>query len=216
MNIHEHQAKDLLKKFGAPVSTGYVITDSKEIDELKNKLVDNKEYVVKAQIHAGGRGKAGGVKLTKNLAETIEVAKQMLGKILITHQTGPGGKEVKRVYIEESSEILREFYISCLIDRANSTITFISSSEGGMDIEKVAQENPSEIKKTKLLNFNKISESEYKNILSPFQINDEQFKQGKEIINAMLEVTIKNDATLVEINPLILNKKKIFIVLMQR
>ena len=208
MNIHEHQAKDLLKKFGAPVSTGYVITDSKEIDELKNKLVDNKEYVVKAQIHAGGRGKAGGVKLTKNLSETIEVAKQMLGKILITHQTGPGGKEVKRVYIEESSEILREFYISCLIDRANSTITFISSSEGGMDIEKVAQDNPSKIKKTKLLNFNKISESEYKNILSPFQINDEQFKQGKEIINAMLEVTIKNDATLVEINPLILNKKK--------
>ena len=208
MNIHEHQAKDLLKKFGAPVSKGYVITDSKEIDELKNKLVDNKEYVVKAQIHAGGRGKAGGVKLTKNLSETIEVAKQMLGKILITHQTGPGGKKVKRVYIEESSEILREFYISCLIDRANSTITFISSSEGGMDIEKVAQDNPSNIKKTKLLNFNKISESEYKDILSPFQINGEQFKQGKEIINAMLEVTIKNDATLVEINPLILNKKK--------
>ena len=207
MNIHEHQAKDLLKKFGAPVSKGYVITDSKEIDKLKNKLVNNKEYVVKAQIHAGGRGKAGGVKLTKNLSETIEIAKKMLGKTLVTHQTGPGGKEVKRVYIEESSDILKEFYISCLIDRANSTITFISSSEGGMDIEKVAKDNPSKIKKTKLFNTNEISKSEYENILSPFQINDEQFTQGKKIINAMLEVTIKNDATLVEINPLILNKK---------
>ena len=207
MNIHEHQAKDLLKKFGAPVSKGYVITDSKEINKLKNKLVDNKEYVVKAQIHAGGRGKAGGVKLTKNLSETIEITKKMLGKTLVTHQTGPGGKEVKRVYIEESSDILKEFYISCLIDRANSTITFISSSEGGMDIEKVAQDNPSKIKKTKLYNTNEISKSEYENILSPFQINDEQFTQGKKIINAMLDVTIKNDATLVEINPLILNKK---------
>ena len=146
MNIHEHQAKDLLKKFGAPVSKGYVVTNSKDIDQLKNKLVDKKEYVVKAQIHAGGRGKAGGVKLTKNLSETIETTKKMLGKTLVTHQTGPGGK-VKRVYIEESSDILKEFYISCLIDRANSTITFISSSEGGMDIEKVAQENPSKIKK---------------------------------------------------------------------
>ncbi len=207
MNIHEHQAKDLLKKFGAPVSKGYVVTNSKDIDQLKNKLVDKKEYVVKAQIHAGGRGKAGGVKLTKNLSETIETTKKMLGKTLVTHQTGPGGKEVKRVYIEESSDILKEFYISCLIDRANSTITFISSSEGGIDIEKVAQENPSKIKKTKLLNVNEISKTEYENILSPFQINDEQFIQGKKIINAMLEVTIKNDATLVEVNPLILNKK---------
>ncbi len=207
MNIHEHQAKDLLKKFGAPVSKGYVVTNFKDIDQLKNKLVDKKEYVVKAQIHAGGRGKAGGVKLTKNLSETIETTKKMLGKTLVTHQTGPDGKEVKRVYIEESSDILKEFYISCLIDRANSTITFISSSEGGMDIEKVAQDDPSKIKKTKLLNVNEISKKEYENILSPFQINDEQFIQGKKIINAMLEVTIKNDATLVEVNPLILNKK---------
>ena len=134
MNIHEHQAKQILKQFGAVVPEGvYGFTVEELLEKCKSLKTD--KYVLKAQIHAGGRGKAGGVKLTKNLSETIEVAKQMLGKILITHQTGPGGKKVKRVYIEESSEILREFYISCLIDRANSTITFISSSEGGMDIE---------------------------------------------------------------------------------
>ncbi len=207
MNIHEHQAKDLLKNFGAPVSKGYVITQANEIDNLKSKLLDNQEYVVKAQIHAGGRGKAGGVKLTKNILETLEAAKKMLGKTLITHQTGPGGKEVKRVYIEESSEILNEYYISCLIDRSNSTITFISSSEGGMDIEKVAQDSPSKIIKTRLSNIDKISENEYNSILLPFKLNSDQILQGKIIINAMLEVTKKNDATLVEINPLILNKK---------
>ncbi len=206
MNIHEHQAKDLLKKFGAPVSLGYVATNPEEIDELEKKLTDNREYVVKAQIHAGGRGKAGGVKITKNIVETLETAKTILGKVLVTHQTGPTGKEVKRVYIEESSQIQKEFYISCLIDRSKSTITFISSSEGGMDIEKIAQEDSSKINKINILDVNKVSEDEYKNILSPFKLNNDQISQGKIIINAMLEVTKKKDATLVEINPLILNK----------
>ncbi len=206
MNIHEHQAKDLLKKFGAPVSLGYVATNPEEIDELEKKLTDNREYVVKAQIHAGGRGKAGGVKITKNIVETLETAKKILGKVLVTHQTGPTGKEVKRVYIEESSQIQKEFYISCLIDRSKSTITFISSSEGGMDIEKIAQEDSSKINKINILDVNKVSEDEYKNILSPFKLNNDQISQGKIIINAMLEVTKKKDATLVEINPLILNK----------
>ena len=144
MNIHEHQAKEILKEFNAPVSKGVVIFSISEIkDKIKNLKGDN--FVLKAQIHAGGRGKAGGVKLIKNISELETEAKKMMGKTLITHQTGPDGKEVKRLYIEEASEILKELYLSCLVDRETSKIAFISSTEGGMDIEKVASENPNKI-----------------------------------------------------------------------
>jgi succinyl-CoA synthetase beta subunit len=144
MNIHEHQAKEILKEFGAPVSNGVVILSLNEIKSEISKL-NSEEFVLKAQIHAGGRGKAGGVKLVKNISELEEEAKIMMGKVLITHQTGPEGKEVKRLYIEEASNILKEFYLSCLIDRETSKIAFISSTEGGMDIEKVALETPNKI-----------------------------------------------------------------------
>ena len=144
MNIHEHQAKDILREFGAPVSDGVVINNLDEIDQKISKL-KSKKFVLKAQIHAGGRGKAGGVKLIKDLGELKSEAKKMMGKILITHQTGPAGKEVKRLYIEEASEISREFYLSCLVDRETSKIAFISSTEGGMDIEEVAKKNPEKI-----------------------------------------------------------------------
>ena len=109
MNIHEHQAKEILKEFGAPVSNGVVIFSNNEINKKVEKL-NSKEFVLKAQIHAGGRGKAGGVKLVKNIAQLIEEANNMMGKILVTHQTGPDGKEVKRLYIEEASDISKEFY----------------------------------------------------------------------------------------------------------
>ena len=134
MNIHEHQAKEILKEFGAPISSGVVIFS---INEIKKKILQlkSKEFVLKAQIHAGGRGKAGGVKLIKKDTDLEEEAKKMMGKILVTHQTGPEGKEVKRLYIEEASDISKEFYLSCLIDRETSKIAFISSTEGGMDIE---------------------------------------------------------------------------------
>ena len=144
MNIHEHQAKEILKEFGAPVSNGVVIFSNNEINKKVEKL-NSKEFVLKAQIHAGGRGKAGGVKLVKNITQLIEEANNMMGKILVTHQTGPDGKEVKRLYIEEASDISKEFYLSCLVDRESSKIAFISSTEGGMDIEKVALETPSKI-----------------------------------------------------------------------
>ena len=144
MNIHEHQAKDILKEFGAPVSNGVVIYSLSEIKE-KIKKLKSKEFVLKAQIHAGGRGKAGGVKLVKNLEDLEKEAKKMMGKTLITHQTGPAGKEVKRLYIEEASDISKEFYLSCLVDRETAKIAFISSTEGGMDIEKVAAETPEKI-----------------------------------------------------------------------
>ena len=149
MNIHEHQAKEILKEFGAPISNGIVITSVKEITE-KIKKLKCKEFVLKAQIHAGGRGKAGGVKLIKDVNELEKEAKKMMGKVLVTHQTGPKGKEVKRLYIEEASDISKEFYLSCLIDRETSKIAFISSTEGGMDIEKVALETPDKIITTKI------------------------------------------------------------------
>ena len=127
MNIHEHQAKEILKEFGAPVSNGTVVLSLDEIDQKISKL-KSKEFVLKAQIHAGGRGKAGGVKLVKDLKELKDEAKKMMGKILVTHQTGPEGKEVKRLYIEEASDISKEFYLSCLVDRETSKIVFISST----------------------------------------------------------------------------------------
>lgn len=149
MNIHEHQAKGILREFGAPVSNGIVINNLDEIDQKISKL-KSKQFVLKAQIHAGGRGKAGGVKLIKDLRELKLEAKKMMGKILVTHQTGPAGKEVKRLYIEEASEISKEFYLSCLVDRESSKIAFISSTEGGMDIEEVAKKNPEKIITNKL------------------------------------------------------------------
>ena len=143
MNIHEHQAKEILKEFGAPVSTGVVVFKPEELKE-KIKNIKSNKIVLKAQIHAGGRGKAGGVKLINKSDCEIE-AKKMFGKILVTHQTGPEGKKVKRIYIQEAYEIEKEFYLSCLVDRQSSKIAFISSTEGGVDIESVAKNNPEKI-----------------------------------------------------------------------
>ena len=148
MNIHEYQAKEILKEFGAPVSNGVVIFKPEEIEE-KIKLVNSEKLVLKAQIHAGGRGKAGGVKLI-NRSEVKVEAKKMFGKILVTHQTGPEGKEVKRIYIQEAHDIEKELYLSCLVDRESSRIAFISSTEGGVDIESVAKKNPEKILTTKI------------------------------------------------------------------
>ena len=148
MNIHEHQAKDLLKEFGAPVSNGFVILNPEEIKE-KIKFINSKKLVIKAQIHAGGRGKAGGVKLVDRSEIQSEVDK-MFGKILVTHQTGPEGKQVKRIYIQEAYDIEKELYLSCLIDRESSKIVFISSTEGGVDIESVAKKTPEKILTTKI------------------------------------------------------------------
>ena len=144
MNIHEHQAKELLKEFGVPVPNGFVIYDIKEITK-KIKKLNSSTFVIKAQIHAGGRGKAGGIKIVKNIEEVIEKAKVMFGSILITPQTGSNGREVKRLYIEETCDIKKEFYLSCLVDRASSKIAFISSAEGGINIEEVAKKNPKKI-----------------------------------------------------------------------
>jgi len=206
MNIHEYQAKEILKDFGAPVSDGVVIFSTEEIDKKILNLNSNK-FVLKAQIHAGGRGKAGGVKLINNIQELKTEAKKMMGKTLVTHQTGPEGKEVKRLYIEEASDILKEFYLSCLIDRESSKIAYISSTEGGMDIEKVASENPEKIITNKIdLKEGGPEQSEIEKIISIFRLNEEQKKIASKLVKSLYEIIIKKDASLIEINPLIITK----------
>ena len=167
MNIHEYQAKEILRKYEAPVPNGVTILKLNEIEE-KIKKLNKKNFVIKAQIHAGGRGKAGGIKLVKNKEDLLKEAKIMFGKILITHQTGPEGKKVRRLYIEEATEINKEFYLSCLIDRRSSKIAFITSSEGGMDIEKVAAENPEKIITTKINLNATISQKDIESMIKPF------------------------------------------------
>ncbi len=205
MNIHEYQAKQILKDFGAPVSKGKLILSLDTLKDEISKLKGDK-YVVKAQIHAGGRGKAGGVKLVKSYKELEIEAKKMMGKVLVTHQTGPEGKVVKKLYVEEASYIAREFYLSCLIDRETSKIAFISSTEGGMDIEKVANETPEKIVTTKIEIGSDIPQSELEKIISPFDLNANQKKEAYNIIKAMYAIIMKKDASLVEINPLIITK----------
>ena len=212
MNIHEHQAKKLLQEFGAPVSKGIVVFS---LDEIKDKIkqLNSKEFVVKAQIHAGGRGKGGGVQLVKNIDELIFQAEKMFGMKLVTPQTGPEGKEVKRLYIEEASDISKEFYLSCLIDRESSKITFISSTEGGMDIEKVASATPEKIFTTKIDLKENIDIASIGRILKPFGFNEEQKKSGSKLIQSLYKILIEKDASLIEINPLIITKDEQLICL---
>ena len=206
MNIHEHQAKEILKEFGAPVSNGIVIFDVNEIKQKIKKLT-SKKYVLKAQIHAGGRGKAGGVKLIDKEEDLQIEAKKMMGQTLITHQTGPVGKEVKRLYIEEASEIDKEFYLSCLIDRETSKIAFISSTEGGMNIEKVAEDFPKKIITNKVeYKTEGLSEDEINKIIKVFNFNGEQKTEAKKLVKSLYKILIEKDANLIEINPLILTK----------
>ena len=213
MNIHEHQAKQILKEFGAPVSNGIVIHT---VDEIRKKInqLKSKEFVLKAQIHAGGRGKAGGVKLIKDISKLEQEAKLMMGKILVTHQTGPQGKKVKRLYIEEASYIDKELYLSCLIDRESSKIAFISSTEGGMDIEKVASENPKKIITNKIdLKDGGPNNKDIEKIISIFNLNEDQKKIAVKLIKSLYEIIIKKDASLIEINPLIITKSRELICL---
>ena len=207
MNIHEHQAKEILKEFGAPVSNGVVILSPNEIKEKISQL-KSKKFVLKAQIHAGGRGKAGGVKLIKNIKELEKEAKKMMGKILVTHQTGPEGKEVKRLYIEEASDISKELYLSCLIDRVSSKIAFISSTEGGMDIEKVASETPEKIVTTKVELQDEIENKDLEKIISPFKFNSKQKQEASKLVKILYRILIQKDASLIEINPLIVTENE--------
>jgi len=206
MNIHEHQAKQLLKKFGAIVPNGEACFTVQEVLEKAKKL-NLKKYVLKAQIHAGGRGKAGGVKILNNLVDLEKAAKDLLGKKLVTHQTGPNGKEVKRLYLEEPSNIKKEFYLSCLIDRASSKIAFISSDQGGMDIEEVAKKDPSKISTIKINFSGDIKDEDCKKIVQNFNLDDDANLKCIKIIKSIYKTFISTDASLIEINPLILTKE---------
>ena len=212
MNIHEHQAKQVLKKYGAVVPEGIFGLTVDEVVE-KAKSLKTEKYVLKAQIHAGGRGKAGGVKILNTLEELSRASKELLGKTLVTHQTGPEGREVKRLYVEESSNIDREFYLSCLVDRASSKIAFISSDQGGMDIEEVAKKTPEKIITTKLEISDEISEEDCQNIVKIFNLNNDQKKQAISLIKSIYTMFISTDANMVEVNPLILTKEEKIICL---
>ena len=212
MNIHEHQAKELLSEFGAPVSKGIVIYNLSDIDKKIDKL-KSKKFVLKAQIHAGGRGKAGGVKLVNNVEELKKEAKILLGKKLVTPQTGVAGRKVHRLYIEEASEIKEEFYLSCLVDRQSSKIAFISSREGGMDIEEVAIQNPKKIITTRVEFSDEIKENDIEKILEPFKLSKDQKEEGFILIKSLYKTLISKDASLIEINPLIITKSEKIICL---
>tara|TARA_B100000524_G_scaffold338188_1_gene229419 strand:+ start:180 stop:1340 length:1161 start_codon:yes stop_codon:yes gene_type:complete len=206
MNIHEYQAKELLKKFGAPVPNGVHGETSEDLLN-KSKLLKTEKYVLKAQIHSGGRGKAGGIKITNSLEELKQAADQMLGKTLVTNQSGPKGKKVKKLYVEESSNIDKEFYLSCLVDRAKSKIAFISCLEGGMDIEEIANKNPEKIITTRIDVEKEISDLDCEKVIDVFKLEYDAKDQAIELIKSMYRLFIEKDASLIEINPLVLTKE---------
>ena len=212
MNIHEHQAKQILRKYGAVVPEGVFAFTVEDLIE-KAKSLKTEKFVLKAQIHAGGRGKAGGVKILNTIGELNTAAKELLGKILVTHQTGPEGREVKRLYVEESSNIDKEFYLSCLVDRASSKIAFISSDEGGMDIEEVADKTPEKIITTKIEITDEISDADCEKIIKIYDLTDDAKKQAIALIKSVYNMFLGTDANMVEVNPLILTKEKNIICL---
>jgi len=211
MNIHEYQAKEILREFGAPVTEGIVLTENDEIEE-KISLIKGEKLIVKAQIHAGGRGKAGGVKLVKR-SEIIKEAKLMLSKTLFTNQTGPNGKKVKKIYIQKAYDIEKELYLSCLVDRETSKIAFISSTEGGMDIEKVAEQNPEKIITQKFDIKDNLDDRDIDKVIKVFSFPEKEKNIAKKLIQAMYNILISKDASLIEINPLVITKDKKIICL---
>ena len=205
MNIHEYQAKKILKEFNIKVPNGVIVYSEEEIDK-KIKTLKTSKIVLKAQIHAGGRGKAGGIKIVNSINELKKEAKNLFGKKLITHQTGPEGKEVKRLYIEETCNIEKEFYLSCLIDRSSSNIAFISSIQGGVNIEEVAKNHPEKIVTVKIKFSKTVDETDVNKILKNFSLSEKSKKQGNQLIQSIYKILIEKDAGLIEINPLILTK----------
>ena len=205
MNIHEYQAKQLLAKYGVAVLRGGVVHTAAEAESVAKEL-GGPVWVVKAQIHAGGRGKGGGVKVVKSVAEARQAANEMLGMTLVTHQTGAKGKDVKRVYIEEGCDIARELYLGMLIDRTTSRVTVMASTEGGMDIEEVAAKTPEKIHKVAI---------DPALGMMPYHARQVAFGlglQGKEVgaavkfLRAMYDAMIGLDGSMVEINPLVVSR----------
>ena len=205
MNIHEHQAKELFDGYDIPVSKGSVAYEKSQINEAVGK-VKGPIWVVKAQIHAGGRGKGGGVKVVSSKEEAVNEAEKMFGMNLITPQTGPAGKEVKRIYIENGSDIKKELYLSCLLDRVTSKVAFIVSKMGGMDIEAVAKDTPENITTVQIEPSIGVTENDINTISKAFELKKDLEGQLSDLIKNMYKFFLEKDASLVEVNPLIITE----------
>ena len=212
MNIHEHQAKELLALNNVKVAKGIAAFSIKEALEAAKEL-GGPIWVVKAQIHAGGRGKAGGVKVVKSIDDVELAAKDILGKVLVTPQTGPSGKEVKRLYIEDGCDIKKELYLSVLVDRKSGCITFIASTEGGMDIEKVAEETPEKILTLGINPSIGFEDFHGRRIASALGINGKSIRPATLFLKNIYKTFVNNDASLVEINPLVITSSDELIAL---
>ena len=214
MNIHEYQAKALLRSYGAPVSDGRIVLKSEDAKTAAGEL-DGPLWVVKAQIHAGGRGKGsfletdagtkGGVRITKSVEEAASEAKKMLGRTLVTHQTGPIGKQVNRVYIEDGSDITRELYLAILVDRQSSRISFVCSTEGGMDIEAVAATSPEKILSFSIDPTTSFQPYHGRRIAFMLGLEGKQLKQCVSLMSTLYNLFVDKDMEMLEINPLIVS-----------
>ena len=202
MNIHEYQAKELFRSYNIPVSSGSVAYSAGEIERAVNE-VEGPVWVVKAQIHAGGRGKGGGVKVVSSKEDALNEANKMYGMNLVTPQTGASGKQVNRIYIENGSDIEKELYLSCLLDRSTSKVAFIVSKMGGMDIEAVAADTPENITTVQIEPSIGVTKNDIKIIQKAFEIDDDLNNQLSDLIKNMYLFFIEKDASLVEVNPLI-------------
>ena len=202
MNIHEYQGKEIFRAMGVAVPEGRVAFTAEEAVE-KAKELNSEVYVVKAQIHAGGRGKAGGVKIAKSLSEVETYANELLGKQLVTHQTGPEGKEVKRLYIEEGCDIQKEYYVGFVIDRATDRITLMASEEGGTEIEEVAAKTPEKIFKETIDPVIGLSPFQARRIAFNINIPKESVNKAAKFLLSLYNVFVEKDCSIVEINPLV-------------
>ncbi|MGD8691097.1 MAG: ADP-forming succinate--CoA ligase subunit beta, partial [Methyloceanibacter sp.] len=202
MNIHEYQAKDLLEAYGAPVGKGVVATSADEAVE-RAKALNGDVLVVKAQIHAGGRGKGGGVKLVKTIQEMHAEADRMLGKPLVTPQTGPQGRIVRSVYVAEGTDINRELYLSLLVDRSTGRIAFVASTEGGVNIEEVAAETPEKITTIDVDPASGLSGFHGRVIADALELKGDLAKQCGKLVKTLYTLFTEKDASLIEINPLV-------------
>ena len=213
MNIHEYQGKAVLKEFGAPVSRGVAVLDAKDAEAAAKEL-GGPLWVVKSQIHAGGRGKGkfkeasagdkGGVRLAKSVEEVVANVKQMLGATLVTLQTGPAGKQVNRLYIEEGSDIAKEFYLSMLVDRTTSRVAFVVSTEGGMNIEEVAHDTPEKIVTFSVDPATGIMGHHGRRVAKALNLTGDQSKQAAALVEKLYAAFVAKDMEMLEINPLIL------------
>jgi succinyl-CoA synthetase beta subunit len=202
MNIHEYQAKALLKEYGAPVANGSVATTAQEAKRHGENL-NGSSFVVKAQIHAGGRGKGGGIKLVNTLEELHAEADRMLGKALITPQTGPKGRVVRSVYIVEDTSITNELYLSLLVDRSTDRVAFVASTEGGVNIEEVAANTPELITTLDVDPASGLSAFHGRVIASALKLKGDQAKQCAKLVRTLYKLFMEKDASLIEINPLV-------------